>query len=89
MHTQNKTTTIVPTIEYSELHTHVMSNENKNSPSKTPNKTHKNQAPTMHITKHQKTAHNMTDMCMHMHMLHMCMHMCMHMHMLHMCMCDE
>jgi hypothetical protein len=29
MHTQNKTTTIVPTIEYSELHTHVMSNENK------------------------------------------------------------
>ena len=46
----------------------------------------------MHITKHQKTAHNMTDMCMHMHMLHMCMHMlhmCMHMHMLHMCMCDE
>ena len=45
----------------------------------------------MHITKHQKTAHNMTDMCMHMHMLHMCMHMlhmCMHMHMhMHMCMC--
>ena len=38
---------------------------------------------TMHVTKHQKTAHNMTDMCMHMHMLHMCMHM----HMLHMCMC--
>ena len=29
---------------------------------------------TMHITKHQKTAHNMTDMCMHMHMLHMCMY---------------